>query len=304
MPDTVLILGARGRFGRHAVAAFAAGGWTVRALTRRDPVAGVQETVVADAADPDAVARAAEGAAVIVQAVNPPYADWARDLPRLTAALVAAARATGATVLLPGNVYVYGSSMPEVLTEGTPRRPDARKGRLRADLEAALRAETDFQTIVLRAGDFLDDRVAGNWFDGQIAPPVSKGRVAYPGRLDAVHAWAWLPDLARAAEALAARRGSLPRWAAYGFEGFSLTGAELVAAMSRAVGRDLAPKTFPWLALRLAAPFWPLGRELLEMRYLWDTPHRIDGAALADALPDFVPTPLDEAMPKALAPFL
>ncbi|MEM1314868.1 MAG: NAD(P)H-binding protein [Pseudomonadota bacterium] len=304
MPDTVLILGARGRFGRHAAAAFAEAGWTVRGLTRGAPAENVHETVTADAADPDAVTRAAEGASVIVQAVNPPYPDWARDLPRFNAALIAAARAAGATVFLPGNVYAYGASMPEVLTEAAPLRPDTRKGRLRAGLEAALRAETAFQTLVIRAGDFLDDRASGNWFDLQIAPPVAKGRVVYPGPLDAVHAWAWLPDLARAAAALAGKRAELPRWAAYGLEGFSLTGAELIAAMSRAAGRELRPKGFPWPLIRLAGLVWPLGRELAEMRYLWSTPHRIDGAALAEVLPGFVPTPLDEAMPKALAPLL
>jgi hypothetical protein len=60
----------------------------------------------------------------------------------------------------------------------------------------------------------------------------------------------------------------------------------------------------PWRALRLAAPFWPMGREVLEMRYLWETPHRIDGARLRAALPELRETPLEAALRAAVAPRL
>ena len=40
--------------------------------------------------------------------------------------------------------------------------------------------------------------------------------------------------------------------------------------------------------------------EVAEMAYLWRTPHAIDGAKLAAALPGFQATPLDEAIADAL----
>ena len=52
--------------------------------------------------------------------------------------------------------------------------------------------------------------------------------------------------------------------------------------------------------MRVIGLFSPLVREVIEMRYLWDTPHRIDGSALAAALPDFTPTPLSLAMAEVL----
>jgi nucleoside-diphosphate-sugar epimerase len=48
-----------------------------------------------------------------------------------------------------------------------------------------------------------------------------------------------------------------------------------VAEASRAVA---AP--FPWWALTLAAPVSPFCREVLEMRYLWRRPLRLDNAKL------------------------
>ena len=55
-----------------------------------------------------------------------------------------------------------------------------------------------------------------------------------------------------------------------------------------------------WLPLRAMRPFSPMMRYLTDMRYLWQTPHGLDGNKLARLLPDFVPTPLDELMAEAL----
>ncbi len=296
--ETVLILGAAGRFGRHAVEAFRQEGWRVRALVRREAPQGV-EAVQGDATDAEALIRAAEGADVIVNAVNPPYPAWTEVVPKLTEAVIAAGRDSGATVLVPGNVYNYGSTPPETMTEPPPEDADTRKGRIRCGMELAYR-DSGLPVIVLRAGDFIDDRDTGNWFESHLTPGVPKGRMVYPGPLDRVHPWAWLPDVARAAEMLARRRAELPGFASVGFPGCALTGAELVAAVERAAGRPLRVRPMPWTVMRLAAPFSPMLREVLEMRYLWERPHRIDGAGFRAVLPDFDGATVDEAIRASL----
>jgi nucleoside-diphosphate-sugar epimerase len=257
---------------------------------------------------------------VIVNGLNAPYPDWARALPRQTSAVIAAARASGATVMVPGNVYVYGSSMPEILSETTPHRPDREKGRLREEMEAALRESAGFsgeseeglgeseahsgesgaRLVILRAGDFLEGAASGNWFDAVIAKGAAKGRVVYPGPLDRAHAWAYLPDFARAMVGLAEMRDRLAPVEEVGFPGYTLTGRELTEAIAAAAGRPMRNRGFPWWALRLAAPVWPMGRELLEMRYLWERPHRIDGGKLARLLPEFRASGLEAAMRDCL----
>jgi hypothetical protein len=57
-----------------------------------------------------------------------------------------------------------------------------------------------------------------------------------------------------------------------------------------------------WLPLHLARPVWPMARCLVEMRYLWDTPHRLDGARLRALLPEFGVTPPETALAAAAAP--
>lgn len=303
-PNSVLILGAAGRFGRHAAAEFAQAGWQVRALVRpgRAAIPGIA-TVHGDAEDAAALTRAAMGVDVIVQAVNPPYPDWAAHVPRQTAAAIAAARASGATLMVPGNVYPYGPDMPPVLTQTTPHAGATGKPLIRKTMEAALRAacKDGMRCILLRAGDFIDDRPSGNWFESHIAAGVGKGRIAYPGPRDQVHAWAYLPDMARAARMLAERRETLPPFAAFGFPGYALTGDALIALCAEAAGHPMRATRFPWAILRAAALVSPMMREVLEMRYLWHRPHRIDGALLAAALPDFAPTPARVAIAASVA---
>ncbi len=124
-----------------------------------------------------------------------------------------------------------------------------------------------------------------------MAAKLARGRFVYPGRRDVAHAWAWLPDAARAGVALAERRAELPAFADIPFPGMAPTGDEMVAGLKRALGRSFRVARFPWPLVRLGAPFNPMFRELAEMRYLWDRPHRLDPAPLAAMLPDFAPTP-------------
>lgn len=298
MKKTVIILGARGRFGRAAASAFTADGWTVTRLVRPGK-GGSPGTVEADATDADSLARACGGQAVIVNALNPPYHRWKAEMPRLTRAVIAAARSSGATVLIPGNVYNYGENLPERLSSDTPQAATG-KGGLRITMETAFR-DAGVPTIILRGGDFIEGEATGNWFDGIITAKVAKGRVAYPGPRDRVHAWAYLPDMARAAVELVSIRGSLPKFADIPFPGYALTGDELCALIDKATGRELRRTGVPWLAIRALGLVNPLMREVAAMRYLWQRPHRLDGSELAALLPGFRPTPPDVAITAALA---
>lgn len=305
MTGTVLILGANGRFGRAATQAFAQKGWDVRAASRTGEgahAAGVRG-VACDVSDRKAVIEAAKGADVIVHAINPPYPEWAKFLPIYSANIIAAGLSSGATVMIAGNVYTFGKDAPVVLREDAAPTPSTRKGALRVTMERTFAdaAQQGLRTIILRGGDFIEGTPTGNWFENQMVNKVDKGMFTYPGRMDAVHAWAYLPDMGRAMADLADKRGELPMFSSFGFEGFSLTGAELKAAVERAAGRSLKLKSMPWGILRLMGLFSPLMREVIEMRYLWNKPHRIDGAPLQAVLPDFQPTSLATAMVDALS---
>lgn len=279
----VLVAGASGNFGAAAAHAFAAAGWEVRRFQRGTDMAA-----------------AAKGCDVIVNALNPPkYHDWARRVPAITAEVLAAARASGATVIVPGNVYVYGRQ-PGPWNAGTPHVPCSRKGRIRAEMEAAYRA-SGLPVIVLRGGDFVDAGSAGTFLNMVTLKGLAKGRFQVAGDMDVPRAYAHLPDMARVAVALAAGRESLPRFADIPYAGLTFSMAELKAEIERQSGRPLRVTRLPWGLLRLLSPVWELARELREMRYLYDLPHRLDPAPLAALLPDHRDAGLAEVVTAHLA---
>lgn len=284
MAQTVLILGASGKFGRNAAEAFSDSGWTIRVFDRAR----------------DDLDQAAQGADVIVAAWNPQYPDWAAQIPDLHARIRKAALINDATVILPGNVYVFGPDAPNHWSADTPHLATNGLGMIRRKMEQAYRQE-GVRTILLRAGDYLDTQPSGNWFDMIMAKHLRKGVMTYPGNLTAPHAWAYLPDMARAAVALAEKRDKLERFADIPFDGYTLSGQQMAEILSRVMGRPIRPRRMLWLPLQLARPFMPLAKYLLEMRYLWSLPHTLDGAKLAALLPDFQPTPPEKALAAATA---
>lgn len=284
MKATALILGPSGRMGRNAASAFEADGWEVRRFDRAT----------------DDLWDAAWGADVIVNAWNPPYPKWESELPGLTDKVIEVARASGALVIVPGNVYVYGADAPELFAPETPHRATNRLGRARINMETRYRA-AGVRTLIVRAGDYIDSEASGNWFDGMMVKNLGKARLTYPGRLDAFHAFAYLPDVAAVMVGLANRRDALELFEDVTLPGYTLTGVGLASSLSEATGTRITARRMSWLPLWLAAPFWPMGRGLLEMRYLWSKPHRLDGARLDELLPDFSPTPVTVALRSAIA---
>ena len=130
--------------------------------------------IAGDAFDARALADAARGSDVIVNALNPPYSQWRRDLPRLTANVNGASKSSGAAVIIPGNVFHYGAQMLARLAENSSTAPTTRKGCLRAEIERAYADAEGVRTIILRAGNFIERQKTGNWFDSYIATDVAK----------------------------------------------------------------------------------------------------------------------------------
>jgi nucleoside-diphosphate-sugar epimerase len=305
----VLVLGANGRFGAAAVQAFAAAGWRVTAQARHPPHGLPDGTRYIGTALEDAGALAAQaaGARAVLYAVNPPYTRWASEALPLARTAMDVAERLGATFMLPGNVYNFGERMPALLREDTPEVPSTRKGRIRCEMEAELRerAARGAKSVVLRAGDFFGGGT-GSWLDLVIVKSLRSGKLVYPGPTDVPHAWAYLPDLARAFVALASR-ADLPASTRLHFTGHTLTGAQLLAGIERAATElGLAPERgfrrggVPWGLMRAGAVFVPAWREIAEMAYLWRVPHALDGAELRATVGELAVTPLDDALRATL----
>ena len=72
------------------------------------------------------------------------------------------------------------------------------------------------------------------------------------------------------------------------------------ATVRVAGARGARIRRFPWLALHALAPFVETFREMLEMRYLWTQPVRLDNQKLVAFLGEEPHTPLDQALRATL----
>ena len=305
MTSTVVILGAAGRLGQVLASAFADAGWQVRAQARKalpDALARHPhvQALRCDALDVAALSAAARGAEVIVNALNPPYTEWDRLALPLADAALAVARATGALLMFPGNVYNFGRELPPLLTPDLREQGNTPKARIRIETEARLAAAQDVNSVVIRAGDFFGGPGRGSWFDLALASRLDKGRFIYPGPLALAHAWAYLPDLAQVFVRIAEQRSKLSGHRRFHFAGHTLTGNEMHAAMEHAIGRPLKIGNLPWGLIRLAAPFVPSWRELIVMRYLWQRPHALVDETLRELIGSVPQTPLTQALHSAV----
>lgn len=306
---SALVLGATGGIGGAVARGLRARGWRVVALNRDAEKARRSaphfEWVGGDAMNAGDVLRAAEGVELIVHAVNPPgYRNWGELVLPMLDNSIAAARAVGARIVLPGTVYNFGPDAFPILSESSPQHPVTRKGAIRVEMERRLKmaAGDGIPVIIVRAGDYFGPDAANNWFSQGLvkaAKPVSS--VLYPGKRGVGHQWAYLPDVAETMIRLVERGDALPAFGVYHMEGFwDADGLQMVKAIERAVGQPLKVRGFPWWMLPLAAPFVTFMRELREMRYLWKLSLRMPNDRLVAAIGPEPRTPIDQAVEATL----
>jgi nucleoside-diphosphate-sugar epimerase len=302
MKGQILILGAAGRLGFVSAEVFRDAGWTVKGLVRPGRASAVPRGVEpVEAVTRDEAVAAGRGCGVVLNALNPTITQWAKNALSLAYGAINAAEGNGATLLFPGSVWNYGPAMPPVLDEATSMLPSARKGIMRVEMEQRIREACDrgMRAIVLRAGDFFGGG-RGSWFDLVVVKDIARQRLTYPGPLDIVHPWAYLPDFAATLLKLVERRANFHPFETFGFPGHAITGHQLLAAIEGATKAKFNVRQMSWWLLKTFGQISALGRELSELEYLWRVPHRISGEKLKAAIDDVPQTPLPVAIAVSL----
>jgi nucleoside-diphosphate-sugar epimerase len=313
MTKTALVIGATGGVGSEIARVLVKRGYRVRALHRNPEQArarmgslGAVEWLKGDAMNAADVRRAATGVNVVVHAANPPgYRNWkGLALPMLESS-IAAARAAGARLVLPGTVYNYGPETFPLVAESAPQQPKTRKGAVRVAMEQRLlqASREGVKVLIVRAGDFFGAPGQNSWFNQALVQPGKPLRwLLYPGKREVGHAWAYLPDLAETIAQLLDRESELGAFESFHFEGHWIErGVEMAEATRRAAGAHKARIWgFPWFLVYLLSPFVETFREMIEMRYLWNSAVRLDNSKLRAFLGQEPHTPLDQALRTTL----
>jgi nucleoside-diphosphate-sugar epimerase len=303
--DRLHVVFGTGQVGNALAARLAGMGMSVRAVSRHrpPPLAGV-DWRAADAADPEAAADAAKSAAVIYQCLNAPYTQWPERFPPLQRGVLAAAERTGALLVSLENLYGYGPTGGQPMTEDLPLAAAGVKGRARAAMTAELLASADAGRVRIaigRASDFfgpgvtqgstLGERVFGNALAGR--------RADFIGNPDLPHTYSYVPDIAAGLATLGTDARAVGQtWHLPG----PATGTTqaLLNLVATEVGHRVGVRSLPKLAVRGLGLVNPMLRELAETYYQFGESFVLDTSKYQAA---FGPagTPLADAIAATLA---
>lgn len=268
---------------------------------------GAVTAVGADAADADRLTELSQGAASIVNAVNPPkYTSWDTDWPPVAAALLAAAERSGAGLVTVSNLYGYGL-VDAPMREEAPLRPNGHKGELRARMwrdALALHEEGRIRATELRASDYFgpgSTKGTSVLNDFVLARALSGSTVVMPmGRPDVPHSWTYLPDIGALAAVLASDDRSWGQvWHVPTSDPRSVR--QVVEDAARLLDRRPARVwTVPRGVTTAAGAVVPLLRELRETRHQFERPFVLDSSR-AERTFGLGPTPWEVALQATVA---
>lgn len=302
MNDLNVVIG-NGPVGASVAARLAADGARVRMLTRSGSGGGgAVEAVRADALDPASLRGLFDGAAAVYDCLHAPkYTDknWRAVLPSADRNVRAEAARAGALVVCPESLYSYAPPTGPI-TEDTPRSPQTKKGRIRAELIEA-RLTGDVPVVIVAASDFYGPLALSAHAGERMLGAVTRGKtLRVVGSADQPHSFTYVPDLA-AAMITAAGKPELWNRMLLAPTAPPLTQRELAGRYAAAAGLP-APRVermAPWL-LRAAGLALPEVAGLAEMSYQFARPFVLDSTASEHAL-GLAPTPIEEGAAATMA---
>jgi len=212
--------------------------------------------------------------------------------------VLAAAERAGALLVTLENVYAYGPTGGQPLTEDLPLAATTSKGRTRAAMTGELLAASAagrVRVAIGRAADFfgagvtestLGERVFGNAVAGK--------RADFIGNPGLRHTYSYVPDIAAGLATLGTdQRAAGQVWHLPGPE--TVTTRALLDLIAAEVGHPVAVRSVPPLVLRAMGLVSPLMRGLAEMAYEFEEPFVLDTAKFESAFGTAV-TPLATAV--------
>jgi nucleoside-diphosphate-sugar epimerase len=301
--QTHVVLGASGGIGGAVIDALVAQqAGRIRAVARRPPSGQARpgvDWVAADLRTRDGAARAVRGADVVYHCAQPGYTRWPAEFPQLNEAVLAAVAGTGARLVYADNLYGYGP-VTGPLREDLPLAATGPKGRTRAALaQDLLAAQRDGQAdvVIARISDCygpggVNSTVTGARF---FVPALAGKTVRVPFALDVPHSYCYLPDVGRALVLLGTSPDTTGAvWHVPAAE--PVTVRQFADLLGLVLGREVRVRRIPAPAMRLAAVFMPIVRELPEVAYQFNERFVVDGTKFTRRFPDYAPTPYAEAI--------
>ncbi len=279
-----------------------ASGHDVIAVNRSGRSSDGIETVAGDAADSAFTTSVSEGADVIYQCLNPPYTRWPQEFPGLQRSIIAAARANDAKLVSFENLYMYGPTGGEPITEDLPYAATGPKGRTRGAMARELldaHERGDVRVAIGRASDFFGPRALVTHMGERVFYPALAGKKAQMmGDPDQPHTFTYVPDIAAGLAALGTSdAGDGRAWHLPNAD--TLTTRQFVDRVYAAAGTEAGLSAMPKLMVTLIGLFNGDVRELKEVLFEFEEPFVVDSSAFETTF-GLKATPLDQSIPATV----
>ncbi|HEY5148140.1 MAG TPA: NAD-dependent epimerase/dehydratase family protein, partial [Polyangiaceae bacterium] len=274
-------------------------GRKVRVISRsgRGPRLDGVDHIVGDATRPSFCRAVCTGAEVVYLCLNVPYDRWAEEFPPLQEAVLAGAESASSKLVVLENLYMYGAH-DGPLVESLPHAATEAKGVTRSKMSEALLAahrSGRVRVAIGRASDFFGPgALVGQLGERAFAPLVAGKAVQVIGDVDALHSYAYIPDVARALATLGEHDEADGRvWHLPSVETRSTR--EMLRLAGRIAGVEAKISAIHPGLLALLARVNPMIREVRAVGYQFDRPFVVDSSAFEETF-GIGATPLEEAL--------
>jgi nucleoside-diphosphate-sugar epimerase len=301
--NTVHVVTGAGPVGSTVAQQLADAGHRVRLLTRSGsgPDHALIERRRVDVSQPEALTEAFADAVAVHHCIHGSAYDarvWQAELPRAERAVLEAAGRVGAVVVFPESLYSYGP-VDGPMTEDLPRAATGGKLGVRTEL-LAQRETSATPTVSVAASDFYGPMVKTAHAGERLVPTVLAGRtMRVIGSLDQPHSFTYVPDLA-AAMVAAAARPELWNSFLHAPTAPAPTQRRLIELVA-ATGGVPVPRmsALPAPVLRALGRVSREMRELAETSYMFARPFVLDSSASEQRL-GITPTPLETGVKETV----
>ena len=246
--------------------------------------AGMPESIIAVAGDlfnVNVAKQLAQGATHVYQCTNPPYDKWPEQFPTLQANTLEAAAAAGAKYIVMENVYMYGDTNGQPITEDLPYNAHTKKGKVRAQMAKdvlAAHQSGKVRATIARASDFYGPGVLDSAMGDRVFGFALQGKAAsVAGNLDAKHSYTYIEDIGKALAILSERDEALGKaWHVPNAE--VTTTRQFVNLLFEALGQPAKISAMGKMMMRIGGLFIPPARETVEMMYEFEKDFVVDGS--------------------------
>lgn len=297
-----------GLIGARVARLLAGRGDEVAVASRRGTALAGTEALTMDASDAAALTRAAAGASTILLCSGPAAYTakaWQQDWPPVYRAAIAAARDSGAALVVMGNLYPYGVQAAP-FTEHSPELTTSAKGLVRKAGWAAVKAAHDrgeLRAVEVRASDYFGAGLGGTAHLGERFFAAIRASKAAPaiGNQALPHSWSYLDDIAATLAAAAGYEGEWGRiW--HVPSGVPHSRDEIATALNELYGSRGRVRGVPTGVLKALGLFSSQWKGIADEAYQFTNPWVID-ATETEQLLGVSATPWEQALRETAASY-